>query len=279
MLWTLIFLAAAFAVFGALRRVAPCNPGHAWFGREMGRDLVWWMLGFVLYGGLAATITRLLLRGLYGAEGQRLFATLEAGRGWLGGLPVLVQAGLIIFIVDVMQYWLHRAFHSRLLWPFHAVHHSAKQVEWTTTFRIHPVNYLLYDTLAGVVTLLLGCSPMAFVIVAPFNFFSAAFVHANLNWTFGPFRYLFASPVFHRWHHADDPAIYNKNFAPTFPFLDLMFGTFYMPKDRLPETYGAAGVPEDVLGQLAYPFTAVAAIISADRARARAPGRGAAARP
>ena len=31
--------------------------------------------------------------------------------------------------------------------------------------------------------------------------FMSAFVHANLNWTLGPFRYVLASPVFHRWHH------------------------------------------------------------------------------
>ena len=30
----------------------------------------------------------------------------------------------------------------------------------------------------------------------------------------------------------------NMNFAPTFPIFDVMFGTFYMPKDRLPLQFG-----------------------------------------
>ena len=272
MLWSLIFVAIAFVVFGLLRAVMPCNPDQPrWFGKDTKADLVYYLLSFVLYGSLTAILTRLLLQGALGEGGQRAFEAIQSGRGWLSHLPLLVQAGLIIFLVDVMQYWLHRAFHTRWLWPFHAVHHSPKALDWTATFRIHPVNFVFYNTLTAVVTLLLGFAPLAFVIVAPFNFFTAAMVHANLNWTFGPFRGLFASPVFHRWHHASDPAIHDKNFAPTFPFLDLMFGTYHMPKGRLPEGYGAEGVPDDVLGQLAHPFVVTTRRLAARRPRG-APG-------
>ena len=268
MVWSFIFAAAAFLVLGLLRQGSPCNAAQPrWFGRDMGVDLVWWLLSFVLYGNLTVIVSRLLLQGLYGADGQRLFQAIQAGRGTLSHLPVLVQAGLVIFLVDVIQYWLHRAFHTRWLWPFHAIHHSPKELDWTATWRIHPVNFVLYETVAGVLTLLLGCSPQALVIIIPFNFFSAAFVHANLNWTFGPFRYVMASPVFHRWHHASDPAIHDKNFAPTFPFLDVMFGTFHMPQGQVPDAYGAEGVPGDVLGQLAHPFVAIGRMLGQARSR------------
>jgi len=267
MLVSIIFAAIAFLALGLLRQRAPCNPGQGrWFSRDMGVDVLWWLLSFVLYGNLTLMLTRFLLQGLYGADGQRLFEAIQAGRGALSHLPVLVQAGLVIFLVDVIQYWLHRAFHTRWLWPFHAIHHSPKELDWTATWRIHPVNFVCYETIAGVVTLLLGCSVQALLIIVPFNFFSAAFVHANLNWTFGPFRYVLASPVFHRWHHASDPAIHDKNFAPTFPFLDLMFGTFHMPKDELPDAYGAEGVPDDMLGQLAHPFLAIGRMLGPGRA-------------
>ncbi len=39
-----------------------------------------------------------------------------------------------------------------------------------------------------------------------------------------------------------------------FPLWDLMFGTFHMPRDQRPETFGADGVPDGLLGQLAHPF-------------------------
>lgn len=268
MIGSFIFAAIALAGFGALTRLMPCNPGQGRFGRDFRIDLIYFLAGILLYGGLTAAMARLILTPFAGADASRLLAVIREGRGGLGRLPLLAQAALIVLVTDVIQYWLHRGFHSGLLWPFHAIHHSARQVDWTATFRNHPVNFVCYNGLAGALTLLMGFSPTAFVVVGPFNFFTAAMVHANLNWTFGPLKYVFASPVFHRWHHADDPAIYNRNFAPTFSFLDVLFGTFHMPQGRLPESYGAAEAPEDVAGQLIHPFR----VIFATLGRASKPG-------
>jgi sterol desaturase/sphingolipid hydroxylase (fatty acid hydroxylase superfamily) len=97
------------------------------------------------------------------------------------------------------------------------------------------------------------------VFFMPFDSLSAAFVHANVNWKFGPLKYIIATPVFHRWHHgpADDGG--SSNFAPTFAFWDVMFGTFYMPEGRLPETFGTDdhSFPEGYFKQLMYPFRKV----------------------
>ena len=67
---------------------------------------------------------------------------------------------------------------------------------------------------------------------------------------------MIASPTFHRWHHTCEQEGLDKNFAGLFAFLDLLFGTFYMPPGRQPERFGLAGqqIPKTVLGQLAYPF-------------------------
>ncbi|MGH7225535.1 MAG: sterol desaturase family protein, partial [Gemmataceae bacterium] len=106
------------------------------------------------------------------------------------------------------------------------------------------------------VTLLLGFRAQAMLVLLPFNLFYSGMVHANLNWTFGPLRYVFASPVFHRWHHTRQAEGLNKNFASTFPFLDLLLGSFYMPPGKLPEQFGNGenDFPEDFWGQLLYPF-------------------------
>ncbi len=103
----------------------------------------------------------------------------------------------------------------------------------------------------------LGFAPAAFALLVPFNRIYAGLVHANLNWTFGPFKYVLASPVFHRWHHTSEAEGMDKNFAPTFPFLDLMFGTFYMPEGKLPTKFGIAGgdkIANSFIGQTLYPF-------------------------
>jgi len=55
------------------------------------------------------------------------------------------------------------------------------------------------------------------------------YVHMNLPFNHGPFKYLIASPVYHRWHHADVPEAYGKNLANVIPLYDVMFGTYYEP--------------------------------------------------
>jgi sterol desaturase/sphingolipid hydroxylase (fatty acid hydroxylase superfamily) len=104
--------------------------------------------------------------------------------------------------------------------------------------------------------LLAGISPNVMLWVGPFTTASSAFVHANLNWTLGPFKYVIAGPVFHRWHHTAADRGGSKNFAGTFPIWDLLFGTFYMPARKLPDAYGIDDkrFPEGFAAQMLYPF-------------------------
>ena len=78
-----------------------------------------------------------------------------------------------------------------------------------------------HASLADVIMLLAGISPNVFVVLGPITIAHSAFVHANLDWTLGPFKYVIASPVFHRWHHTAADRGGEKNFAATFPVLDL----------------------------------------------------------
>jgi sterol desaturase/sphingolipid hydroxylase (fatty acid hydroxylase superfamily) len=238
--------------FAVLARLMPCNPGMYWWKnvRAVVTDLIYW---FVMPIFLGYSRTVLLIAGIivfYGGNEPELLPV----KDW----PLWVQCPLMLLVQDVILYWIHRAFHSQLAWRFHAIHHSPTVLDWMSTMRTHPVNYILEFTLADVIVLLLGFSPQALVLIALFSTAYSSMVHANLNWTLGPLRYLFASPVFHRWHHTTQEAGLDKNFASTFPFLDLLFGTYYMPAGKLPEQFGIgeAAFPEGFLGQLVYPFRA-----------------------
>ena len=71
------------------------------------------------------------------------------------------------------------------------------------------------------------------------------------HWGFGPFRYLVASPRFHRWHHTSEQEGLDRNFAGPFPWIDVVFGTFYMPEGREPQALGVAeAVPSGLRGQV-----------------------------
>jgi sterol desaturase/sphingolipid hydroxylase (fatty acid hydroxylase superfamily) len=257
--WGLIYLAAAFVVFGALARWRPCNPGQPRFaGRDLADNALYWLLGVLLYGDVAGLYIRAGTGLALQQNAPAAAAAILAGFGPAARLPLLVQAVLIIVAMDFVQYWLHRLFHGRTLWPFHAIHHSVEDLDWTATYRVHPVNFLIYSAGALALVRLAGFSAAAFLLIGPFNLVIGALVHANLDWTFGPFRYVIASPVFHRWHHVKDPAVHDRNFAPTLPVWDLMFGTFHMPRGVLPHDYGVDGVPRHFLPQLVYPFRVLA---------------------
>ena len=183
-------------------------------------------------------------------------AYFESGRGPLSGLGFWWQVPVYLLASDFLAYWIHRIFHGVVLWRFHAVHHSSLEVDWTSTYRFHPVNVMLSPCLVGVAMLSLGISPKVVAFLVPWEVLSSAFVHANLNWTFGPFKYVLSSPVFHRWHHGPANDGGSSNFAPTFAFYDWIFGTFHMPEGRLPAKFGVddPNFPQTYLGQLVYPF-------------------------
>jgi sterol desaturase/sphingolipid hydroxylase (fatty acid hydroxylase superfamily) len=244
-------------VFTVLTTFWACNPGQPWWRkRELVTDLCYWFaiplfarylrIGLLIIGAAAVF-------GITTPEG--LVEFYDDGHGPLAQLPMWSQAAIFLIASDFMMYWIHRIFHRPTMWKYHAVHHSSKDLDWISAARFHPVNIMLGSVATDVVMLLAGISPNVFVFLGPFTVAHSTFVHANLNWTLGPFRYVIAGPVFHRWHHTAADQGGEKNFASTFPILDVLFGTFYMPK-ALPERYGVSdeAFPPSFGAQMIYPF-------------------------
>ena len=81
------------------------------------------------------------------------------------------------------------------------------------------------------------------------------FIHSNVKWRMGWLEWFVSTPAFHHWHHTNDgPQFINKNYAPMLPWVDGIFGTYYLPK-RWPEKYGiddpiASGLTGQLLGPI-----------------------------
>ena len=251
------WFAAMAILFTVLSRLFPCNLGYAFIRKGWWVDCAYYfLLPFVTRYVRLLCLTVFFGIIFAGYSDDALMEYFEKGWGVMGALPVLMQVILILLISDMLLYWFHRGFHGKTMWRFHAVHHSSEEVDWLSSYRFHPVNVWLSFTIVDGIMLAIGFSPVAFAILAPFNTLYSGLVHANLNWTFGPFRYVLASPIFHRWHHTFSHEGGNRNFAPTFPFIDVLFGTFYMPEGKLPQTYGVdrRNMPENFVDQMLYPF-------------------------
>src|SRR5579871_2181245 len=244
-------------VFSVLSHFWACNDAVPWWRkRELITDIVYWffvpVFARVVRIGLLVVGASLVF---HIKDPDELIAFYENGHGPLAQLPLWAQAILFVVLADFMLYWLHRLFHDQL-WKYHAVHHSSEELDWISAARFHPINLIIGTISVDVILLMAGISPNVMLWVGPFTTFHSAFVHANLNWTLGPFRYVLATPVFHRWHHTAPEQGGNTNFAGTFPIWDVLFGTYRMPEDELPQIYGADDrhIPNEIVGQLAYPF-------------------------
>ena len=256
-LWHVLpWLVGLSLVFALLSRWSPCNEGRPWWEkRGLFTDVCYWIFApvFSRYIRIWATVALTIV--LFGiSDGQQIAEFYENGHGPLSHLPLWVQGAIYLIGTDFALYWIHRGFHRGFLWKYHAVHHASEDVEWISVARFHPVNLILGTGLVDVVALLSGISPWIFVVIGPFNVISSCMVHANLNWTFGPLRYVISSPVFHRWHHVAD--VCDKNLAGTFAIWDWMFGTFHMPAGELPRNYGIDDkqMPEGLVPQMLYPI-------------------------
>jgi len=219
-------------------------------------DLLYWVLTPVL----AKTTSKAL--GFAGAAILLVVLGREAATRVSDGFgPVLLQPGWLIvlelfLIGDLVGYWTHRLFHDRRLWRFHAVHHSSTQLDWLSALRVHPVNDVLSKLAPVLVLAALGFPLKMLAGYTVFLTFYAILLHTNVSWSFGPLRYVIASPRFHRWHHTREHQGQDTNFAPLFPFIDIAFGTFCMPAGERPLRFGTVftSVPRTFLGQLLFPF-------------------------
>jgi len=162
----------------------------------------------------------------------------------------------ILLLADLGIYWIHRASHAApVLWRFHAVHHSSEHLDWAAAHRVHPIEQVLFSTAAVGPAVLLGFSPGPLTVFGLLYHAHALLLHANVRLDFGPLKHVIGSPAFHHWHHADQREAYDRNFAALFSAYDHLFGSFRLPKGRLPERYGVEDpVPKDFVGQLAHPF-------------------------
>ena len=130
---------------------------------------------------------------------------------------------------------------------------------WLNAARFHPIDLFLDGILGSITLLALGC-PLEvlglFLLVSGVHGF---FQHANLPLRCGPLNYFFSMAELHRWHHSKNIEEANHNYGQNVIVWDLVFGTFFWPKDREPpENIGIPDLPAFPMTfwqQLASPFT------------------------
>lgn len=256
---TLQGVIAGFFIIGAgmlvIERLWPAVRGQRLMRRGFLLDVAYWLFTPIVTRAIsrAAVIIAVVILAL--SLGWKLERdAILAGHGPIGALPLWQQGLLMLVLLDFLGYWMHRLFHGRLLWRFHAIHHSSEDLDWLSSVRVHPLNDMVNRVIPAIIVILAGFAPVALAGALPFFAVYAILLHANVDWRFGPLARVIASPAFHRWHHTSEAEGRDRNFAGLLPVWDILFGTFYMP-DRRPERFGIGEpVPGTLWGQLAWPF-------------------------
>jgi ornithine lipid hydroxylase len=243
----LIVTVAIGVVLIVLERLVPqqrdwCEPdGQGW------HDVGHFLFGF----GLGTFGGTLLAQWMFAAPWWAI---------WPSTWPLLVQIVIGLIVSEAIIYWQHRAVHTELLWPLHALHHSTQRMTFFKTTRIHALDIGSVSFLSTATLLIVGAPASVVLWVTAFGNFAAQTQHANValptpSWL----NAIVGTPATHWLHHSIDRREGNSNFGMNLMLFDHLFGTYIPPKR---EPHVALGihddfVPRTFLGQLTLPWLIV----------------------
>jgi sterol desaturase/sphingolipid hydroxylase (fatty acid hydroxylase superfamily) len=248
-----IWLLLLMVVFVPLERLFSVHPQKI-FRKSLPADLAYYFLNSLLPKTILVIPMALAAWGLHSLTPAALHRLAAS-------LPLWARLAAAMVVGEIGFYWGHRWTHEiPFLWRFHAIHHSAEEVDWLVNTRAHPLD-IVFVRLCGFVPMYalglaqpmrgktLDLVPLLIMLVGTVWGF---FIHANLRWRFGWLALLISTPAFHHWHHTNDEHI-NRNYASMLPWMDKLFGTWYLPR-QWPVKYGIGSPVPGLAGQLLLPF-------------------------
>lgn len=180
---------------------------------------------------------------------------IDSWPGWLQLLTLLV-------IADFIQWNVHRMLHRiPWLWEFHKLHHSVKEIGFAAHLRFHWMEIIVYKFIQYLPMAMIGFGIKDFFVVHIFTTLIGHLNHANVNWSYGPLKYIFNNPKMHIWHHTKNlpqEHLYGINYGITLSIWDYLFGTSYIPKSGRDIKLGFIGdeqYPTSFVKQILYPLT------------------------
>ena len=151
--------------------------------------------------------------------------------------PIGLQLVVFFVILDFVQWLTHVLLHKyEVLWRFHKVHHSVKEMGFAAHLRYHWMENILYKPLKTLGVIVLGgFEPEQAYIVHFIAIIIGHLNHANIRITWGPFKYILNNSVMHLYHHMKvlpENKPKGINFGISLSIWDFLFKTSYVPDDN-----------------------------------------------
>lgn len=241
----------------SLELIFPWRKDQSVFRKDFWLDAFYMFFNFFVFA--------IIIQGIYNVLGVA-FGQLGITAQSLALIQInhwLMWSQLLLFFVllDFVQWTTHVALHKfPLLWRFHQVHHSVKEMGFAAHLRYHWMENILYKPLKTFGVMLLGGFEPEQAYIVHFIAISIGHLnHANIKLTYGPLKYIFNNPVMHLYHHAYTlpKGSFGVNFGISLSLWDYIFKTDHIPEDGGKITLGYQGdeqMPQGFWGQLFYGF-------------------------
>lgn len=211
-------------------RLWPAKPEQKTWCVGVCQDVLWFLAGPVLAIVLVFKF-KVLVRTLYDQHLQPF--ELSAVAAW----PVASQVVAAVLVGDFVNWLIHLMKHRvRVLWYFHAVHHSQPELNAATDHRVHPTERVLSTIVYVVPLALVGLDAVPMGVLGGVLMWHTAAYHANLRTNYGILRYVLVTPQSHRVHHGRQVLQQGSNYGVVFSIWDRLFGTQYPRDDEYPDT-------------------------------------------
>lgn len=180
------------------------------------------------YDGLVGPLVKSLIEGTgpYLSAVQRFSLSQD----------IVIRVLAFLLVSDLLAYLAHRLLHTRRWWPFHAMHHSPRKLNWFSGMRGSPVHYvlILVPTTLALALFLHDQGYEFFVWLGIAGGVSQNLIHSNLRLPFArQIEWLFVTPRMHFVHHHPNVRFTDSNYGFLFSIWDHLFGT-YVDADRIP---------------------------------------------
>lgn len=166
--------------------------------------------------------------------------------GMLGrlGLPLWVEAGIALVLMDYTFYLWHVLLHRvPFLWRFHAVHHVDLDLDASTALRFHFGELLVSIPWRAMQVLVIGLTPLTFSIWQVWFALCVMFHHSNVHIPIQCERLInriLVTPRMHGVHHSNVPEETNSNWSSGLTIWDWLHGTIQL---NVPQQEITIGVP------------------------------------
>lgn len=189
---------------------------------------------------------------------HRAFPAMLRTELWPTSWPAAAQVFLACVVAEFGHYWMHRIGHEvPMFWRLHSIHHSARRLYWLNATRFHPLDLALVALFQVLPLHLLGIPAPIYLAYAVVSACYGQLQHCNVDVDTSPWRWLFATPELHRWHHSMKPEEGDTNYGAILIGWDLLFRTRFWPGEPLTDAVGIGAMPrfpDGLVDQCLVPF-------------------------